>query len=270
MNSICASALVLLWLIVYPSLADQPQLKKEKNKVPERILSYARASEIEREERIRIMELESKGRIVRIPSEEYRNLIDPLKPYYGHIALWKDGAELEIGEIGIVDWSRATVHHIIDHDEVIIASYLERPKYTESSTRGLMQSPTETKVWKRIWIKNIPTDKYVSGEAFSMDGVFEVIGIATYETEDRDTIPQLKRIDVTPYEDHFTLKHREKEWRDKTGEKTVRAILVRFDRDNVYLKKLDGTEGHVKVSDLSEVDRKFLRDMVKAKQKKEE
>jgi|GEM_PF-5590053 len=67
---------------------------------------------------------------------------------------------------------------------------------------------------------------------------------------------EIALIDLSEYEDLFTLKHTAREWSDASGKHTIKALFIEHKRGIVHLKMLDGEEKKIKLSALSKDDQK--------------
>ncbi|MCH7752121.1 MAG: hypothetical protein IH898_08205 [Planctomycetes bacterium] len=120
-----------------------------------------------------------------------------------------------------------------------------------------------------ICVKGVDTSELVDGEHFSAQGVFEVLGNYTYDTAGggTNTVKQIGLIDLSEYEDLFTLKHTAREWSDKSGEHTIKALFIEHKSGIVHLKTTDGEEKKIKLSALSKDDQKYVREKVTGKRR---
>lgn len=78
---------------------------------------------------------------------------------------------------------------------------------------------------------------------------------------------EIALIDLSEYEDLFTLKHMAREWSDASGKHTIKALFIEHKRGMVHLKTLDREEKKIKLLALSKDDQKYIREKVTGKRR---
>lgn len=240
--------ILALALLASPALAQPPaESDKPEARVPDTILDYADISLSER------------------PTN-----IDPLEPYYGFIgkqeSKWRIGdiGRLPIGE-GIDEVINVKAFQILGKNELLVMY-----KTTIDTTKGTIKEGKVTSynpyrsVEHLFWLADYPTKGIADGDQIKLEGPIEVIGTETYETDDGDTtVKKVKRVDLSQYDDLFTVKHLAKTWIDATGKHETKAFLMGYERGQVTLKSPEGKVTKVKLSSLSKDDQAFVRQWVK-------
>jgi hypothetical protein len=196
------------------------------------------------------------------------NLQNPLKPYYASgTFVWND---LKPGTIGRLDSPQPL-------SERLRPSGFKFPGLkvfqVVDGTSALLQYPgLEIRIGSRraidkeavFMVRGVTTKEWVDDRDVTLQGVFAVTGTETYITAGgaSRTVPLLELLDTRTYDDKFTRKNELRTWAIKSGN-TTDAIFVRHERGKVTLMNLAGKTIDVKLIDLGDADRKYVREKIK-------
>jgi hypothetical protein len=202
---------------------------------------------------------ERKARAERL-NVEIANLEDPLKPYHGELIHF---FEVKVGDIGWFDahengrrnYFRYDIRafQIVDQKNALI-----RVSLFPGTAPGLSNSG------KLMWLSGMDTSTLENGGDVDLSGIIAVTGNKTYETSDgSNTVLVLEVVDAKKYENLFTRQSESRTWRSTNGH-TTEAIFVRYESGRAVLVGLNGKTMKVRLTDLSDEDRKYVSEQIKA------
>jgi hypothetical protein len=203
--------------------------------------------------------LRENDRYIKSLEESLARLENPLEPYY------YDARPTTIGDIGMLARD-VRVLQVIDGSNALI----EALTYTSGERRvsvplrnNRAQSvvvggpPRESA--RVLWLSGVPTNSFEDGRPVVLQAHFTIVGNKTYETElGSNTVLEVAPFDITPHADLFTRRSELRMWTFASGH-TTEAIYVRYQRGTVTLMNLDGTTSDVKLSELSDADRDYVK-----------
>lgn len=269
---------LLQFQFVIPCFADE---------VPKNVISYAKYSADERElllteapseiralslsikdaRRIRDkdkrrQEIESLTKKIEIVESVAKRLEDPFQTYYGVI----DIRDITVGNIGLLDWSHATVMQVIDENNLLVSvDWSNGEMIAISNLLGGTKREVE-KFSLTFWVTGIPTQDLIDGSQFNSDEVF-LVGTKTYSTPNgsTNTVPLLEPFDVKPFSHLFTNLSDLRAWKSASGKHSLEAYFVKYEKGLVYLITPKKKTISLKLLELSDADQEYVRKLIKEK-----
>jgi hypothetical protein len=182
---------------------------------------------------------------------------NPLNAYYSDPSF----APLEIDSISTLGGTSTVVGQIVDDNNVLI-------NFTWSEFSGI-DSPIKTERLNAqqidhdeiYWITGLDANSLTEGKELGTGIIpVRVLGLKTYDTKKgTNTVPLLEIYDLSPHEELFTRKQDLRKWTDSSGKHEFEGIFVKYQKSNVHLISLDGKETKLKLPQLSDKDREYVR-----------
>jgi hypothetical protein len=192
------------------------------------------------------------------------DLESPLKPYYG------SGIQFFAAQVGDIGWFDKVANNMRSYRVISIKAFDivdESNLLVEISSTSYTANTSNTHGSKLMWVSGIDTSKLENGGDVDLTGLIAVTGNKTYETSTgSNTVLVLELINPKPFDDLFTRRDEKRTWKSNSGH-TTDAIYVRYESGRAILVGLDGKTMKVRLSDLSEDDRKFVSEQIKASAK---
>jgi SLA1 homology domain 1, SHD1 len=196
------------------------------------------------------------------------DLENPLKPYFS------DGRPKHISDVGMLKRD-LRVFQVIDTNNALVefVSYDSGERLTPvrlyDSLGGSRVQHVTTGGPPResstvYWLSGVPTNQFSDGRNIELGGFYAVTGNRTYETDEgTNTAFLIEPFDIAPYEEMFTRRKEARIWTSKDARHKTEAVFVRYERGKLTLMNLEGKTTEVKLSDLSDADRQYVREKVK-------
>lgn len=192
-------------------------------------------------------------------------LESPTTPYYAPLELRDVDLEVSRRFIGAVDFSQAVALKVIDAQTMIVEfswTFADVREETDGDERYSV--PTTGRGSIKFWVEGVPTRGVLRGTLLrgrvDPQTVFAADGSLTQGGE----LVKLRRVDMAPYEELFTLAGDRRTWTDATGKHTFEAAYVTLDKGKVRLAGADGRTKDVPLAKLSSDDQKYVRQQIKA------
>lgn len=260
--TIFTAALVALSLLLCAAAIAEP--------VPGDVAAYAAKSRRERaaalEKARRAVENARKNRAsdsqLRRFEDRVLYLENPLATYYAPLDL----KTARIGDIGMLATpdsprtgpapNRVQVFQVVGPRDAIVEFVWFVP-----SASG---KPADTEKEQRYWLAETDTSQFVDGKSTSLEGVYWIPKTVTYKTAAAsNTILMLAPLDISSHRDLFTRKRDTRIWKSKNGQHHTEAIYGGYNRGKVLLVRPSGDSAEVPLSELSDEDRKFVREQLR-------
>lgn len=181
-------------------------------------------------------------------------LENPLEPYYAPAPnKLKDAAA---GDIGWFD-ETVTVHQLIDDSNVLVqVRYFATVTETTAAGNIYQRERPRTRL---LQLSGLSTEDMEGG--VTLKGVFAIRN-GELATLGWRAVPIVEPVDIEPHKDLFTRKDEIRTWTSANGRKAD-AVFVRTERGKVVLMNLNGKTAEVKLADLGDDDREYVRQKIK-------
>lgn len=200
---------------------------------------------------------------------EIADLENPLKPYFCM------RRPMHVGEIGMLK-NDIKVFQVLD-DSCALLEFLSYDSGDRLTPTRLYDSSGESRVQhvmtggppressQMFWLSGVSTGTFQDGRHIEIEGFFVITGNRTYETVGGSrTVLVVEPFDITPYEEMFSRRGERRIWTSNDGQHTTEAIFIRSEQGRVTLMNLEGKTTKVRLSELSDDDRKYVRERIEA------